>query len=169
LDARLSPELVGRTNLFDLLGVFWQRYDSKARQHNLKIQQHYETDYLIALPAVRLRFEDAEFILTKIFENAFSFSPENGKIVITIGEQVAEEKSFVWFGLEDDGPGIPDDEIKLIFNRFFRGKAAQELNIPGTGLGLALAQELLVRQGGWIEAKQTVHGGTLFRTFMPSE
>ena len=57
----------------------------------------------------------------------------------------------------DNGPGIPDDELSSIFERFRRATSARTM--PGSGLGLAIVRELVERHGGSVSARNRPHGG----------
>jgi PAS domain S-box-containing protein len=169
LDAQLAPELVGRSNLFELVGKFWQFYEARARQNKIKLAQHFDTDTLVMLPSMRIRNDDFLFILGKVMDNALTFAPEGSMVALSVGEHYIAENTFVWIGVQDHGPGIPPEEIDHIFDRFYRGGYPLAQGIPGTGLGLPLAQELLKRQGGWIEAQSNSGDGAFFQIFLPSE
>lgn len=56
--------------------------------------------------------------------------------------------------VEDNGPGIPPAEQKMVFDKFYRGKASAN-QVPGTGLGLAISKSVVEKHGGkiWVESK----------------
>ncbi|HNT99036.1 MAG TPA: ATP-binding protein, partial [Elusimicrobiales bacterium] len=61
----------------------------------------------------------------------------------------------VVISVEDDGPGIPEEERKLVFEKFYRGKSSVN-QVPGTGLGLAISRSVIEKHGGriWLESPQ---------------
>jgi signal transduction histidine kinase len=65
----------------------------------------------------------------------------------------------------DTGPGIPPEELPRVKERFFRGRAARE----GTGLGLALAEELVKSHGGTLEIASDGRSGTQAAFFLPGK
>ncbi len=67
--------------------------------------------------------------------------------------------------IEDTGIGISDEEVPLIFDRFFRSSSVRKRD--GTGLGLSIAQAIVKEHGGWIEVKSEVGKGTTFCTTFP--
>jgi two-component system phosphate regulon sensor histidine kinase PhoR len=74
-----------------------------------------------------------------------------------------ENKTWIGFSVSDSGPGIPPDEQGHLFERFFRGRVSRQSGIPGTGLGLALAREIVGRHNGLIEYQnrpEPEHGAT---------
>lgn len=77
------------------------------------------------------------------------------------------------FEVSDNGPGIPGEELPLVFNRFFRGVLDEgeesDKNIKGTGLGLSLTKEIIEQHGGTISVQSTPDEITLFRFSLPSQ
>jgi signal transduction histidine kinase len=67
--------------------------------------------------------------------------------------------------VEDNGPGIPEEELPRIFERFYRGRAAEK--VKGTGLGLAIAKTLTESLGGVLEVESHPGRGTLFCLRLP--
>ena len=88
--------------------------------------------------------------VTKLVENAITFTPSGGQVVLKAG--TAEDKGRTWLTLavRDTGSGISPEEQEKVFDRFFRGELAESGHIPGTGLGLSIAQEILRAHGGRI-------------------
>lgn len=68
--------------------------------------------------------------------------------------------------ISDTGPGIPASELPHIFERLWRGRAAQQ--IPGSGIGLALVREIITRHGGTVEATSAQGAGTTLTIRLPS-
>jgi len=69
--------------------------------------------------------------------------------------------------IEDDGPGIPDDLIEQMFEPFFRPDPARRRTVPGAGLGLAIAREIIERFGGRIEIANRPEGGLRQKVTLP--
>ncbi len=69
--------------------------------------------------------------------------------------------------IEDDGPGIPEDIIGQVFEPFFRADPARRKNIPGAGLGLTIANEIVTRAGGTIQIINRPGGGLLQTVSLP--
>ena len=82
--------------------------------------------------------------LGNLLDNAVKYSPESGVVSVSVKAM----EMFVRIGVEDEGPGIPEDELAQIFERFYRGKnAAPE---EGNGVGLYLTRMILQREGGYV-------------------
>lgn len=92
--------------------------------------------------------------LWALLENAAAYSPAGSHIRLEAEENTSE---FI-FSVIDDGPGIPESERPYVFDRFFRGQAAQLRE--GTGLGLAIVRSLVEAQHGTVEIGSEVPHGT---------
>ena len=93
--------------------------------------------------------EDA---LRNLIENAVGHSPPQTEVTVTVLAQGA-------IRIADHGPGIPEQDRQRIFERFWRGRAAQG---PGAGLGLAIVAQVTAAHGGSVEVGETQGGGTTF-------
>ena len=103
-----------------------------------------------------------EKIVLNLVSNAFKFTLQ-GSIAISLraaGEDVALE-------VRDTGVGIPTDELPLVFERFHRTEVPRGRTHEGTGIGLALVQELVRLHGGTISVDSAPGQGTAFRVTMP--
>lgn len=93
-------------------------------------------------------------IFTNLLSNAFKFTPDHGRVGLT----VREESGMYHFEVADTGPGIPADSIKNIFNKFEQVKPTQGLarKTKGTGLGLTIAKGFVEAHGGrvWMESEE---------------
>ena len=81
--------------------------------------------------------------------------------------EIGEDESTAWIEVADTGPGIPDDELAHIFERFYRADKARSRDVPGTGLGLAIVRSIARVHGGEIKAQRAPSGGALFRARFP--
>jgi len=73
----------------------------------------------------------------------------------------------VIFSIADTGPGIPEDERRRMFDRFFRGIVGRASGIPGTGLGLAICKEIVERHGGRLLLLTEGGKGTKVAVWLP--
>lgn len=78
-------------------------------------------------------------LLINLVDNAVKYTPDGGCITLRCGQERVAGAELAWIGVEDDGPGIPDDERERVLQRFYRlqGSAGE-----GNGLGLAIADEI---------------------------
>lgn len=95
-------------------------------------------------------------IILNLLSNALKYSPEGGDVWISVRP---EERRAV-FRVRDNGPGIPEDSLQDIFQKFYRVEKSRSQEIPGTGLGLSIAKELVELHGGVIKIHSRPGSGT---------
>lgn len=96
--------------------------------------------------------------LVNILENAVKYSPQR----TTVNIFVSCLANHVLIQVEDEGIGIPEEELHEIFKRFYRGSNAKRIAKEGAGVGLYLARSIIEQQGGSIVAKRKSGNGTIF-------
>jgi two-component system, OmpR family, sensor histidine kinase BaeS len=111
-----------------------------------------------SVDADRTRLEQ---IARNLLGNAIKFTPAGGSVTVAVR---ATERSAELI-VEDTGPGIDDDELPHVFERFWRGRSSGET--PGSGVGLAVAAELARAHGGRIDASTRPGGGSRFTVSLP--
>jgi signal transduction histidine kinase len=92
-----------------------------------------------------------EQALSVFLTNSLNYTPAGGQITVLTQSRQEDDVRWVGAGVRDTGPGIPPDEQRHLFERFFRGKTGRDSGTPGTGLGLAIAHEIVKRHDGQIE------------------
>jgi signal transduction histidine kinase len=107
--------------------------------------------------------------LAEIVENAITFTHTGGTIVLTAGQIVDADQRWVTVAVRDTGPGMTLEEQEKAFDRFFRGHLAESGHIPGTGLGLSFAQEVLRAHGGRVTLESALNVGSTFTLWMLAE
>jgi len=115
------------------------------------------------LPLINVEPDRIRQILVNLLTNAHEYSPEGASIEVTARALGAEVELTV----SDDGPGIPEDQLERIFDRFTRGDAGLTQRVGGTGLGLAISKSLVELHGGTIGAESAVGRGSTFRVRLP--
>jgi two-component system, OmpR family, sensor histidine kinase KdpD len=121
---------------------------------------------IIAPDGLPLIFVDSELIelaMRQVIENGLKYSPPNTPLTITV--QPAE--SGVIIVIADQGPGIPESDQERIFDKFYRGSKDRH-KVTGTGMGLAIAREILRVHGGGISVQSAPGKGSEFRIFIPA-
>ena len=104
-------------------------------------------------------------VLDQLLSNAIKFTERGG----TVSLGVVREGAEVVIRVEDTGMGIPDDERSHIFERFFRGAAAREAVIAGTGLGLSTVKQIVDTHTGTIRPESIRPHGTAMVVRLPLE
>ena len=108
--------------------------------------------------------DDSDANLDFVFENII----QNGLIY---GEKVYVRfvvgKKILTINIEDDGPGIPDDQYKNVFKPFFRLDKSRSLNQSGVGLGLAIVEDIINSHGGSIQLGKSKFTGLQVKISLP--
>lgn len=102
-------------------------------------------------------------VIDNIISNALKYSPEGG----TVTFQLELYKNEIVVGISDQGVGIPKENLKKIFERFYRVDKARTRKLGGTGLGLAIAKEMITAHGGDIWAASEEGKGTTISFSLP--
>jgi len=103
-------------------------------------------------------------VLHNLLDNAVKYSPGGGPIDI----RGSRKRNKVLFSISDSGIGIPEDQIDLIFERFYRVKGKATEHISGTGLGLPTCRGIIEAHGGRIWATSTFGVGSTFTFSLPA-
>ncbi len=102
-------------------------------------------------------------VLRNLIANAVKYSPEGGAIHLTAGRQ----DTWTIISVRDEGPGIPQEDLNRIFQKFYRGDGLELRDIPGSGLGLAMASQIVEMHGGRINVKSASGKGSIFSLSLP--
>ena len=100
-------------------------------------------------------------VLINLLENAVKFSPSKTKVIINLKEDIGA----IVFSVEDSGPGIPEDQLENVFNKFMRLKSVSSMH--GFGLGLAFCKLAVEAHGGRIWVENKVDKGARFLFTIP--
>jgi PAS domain S-box-containing protein len=122
------------------------------------------------LPVVRADRQQLERVLLNLLSNAVKFSPGGGTTTITVNgpEHGPENGDTITIAVRDSGIGIPPDEVKHIFTRFFRSSTAEQRAIGGTGLGLAISKAIVENHDGQIGIQSCPRAGTTVTVTLPT-
>jgi signal transduction histidine kinase len=103
--------------------------------------------------------------LLNLMDNAIRYTPHLGHVKVTV-RATGEGGNTV--EVEDDGPGIPPEDRRRIFDRFHRANNGGSAGARGTGLGLAIARSAVEASGGRLEYEGAAVGGSKFRITFPA-
>jgi two-component system phosphate regulon sensor histidine kinase PhoR len=115
------------------------------------------------LPQVKIDVEKIELVMQNLLDNAIRYSPKGGEVTIS----VRRDRMNIEVMIKDKGMGIPEDQRKQVFTKFFRGNNAIKAEAEGTGLGLFICKNIIEEHGGkiWFESKE--NKGTTFWFTLP--
>jgi len=105
--------------------------------------------------------------LANLLDNAIRYNVKNGKVVITVQKLI--NKPFVKISVEDSGIGINDEDTQKLFQKFFRGANAAQVEPNGNGLGLYITKNIIKRHGGEIGVESVINRGSTFWFTLPTD
>jgi signal transduction histidine kinase len=154
-----------RRETVDLSDVVERNVELFAAQHpRHRFQRTLHPDAL-ALGADR---DAVDRILKNLISNAVKYSPDGGRVIVATRPSDACP-GMVELSVEDDGVGIPPNQLSRIFEKYVRVPDRQTAAVRGLGLGLALVRALAEAHGGTVEVESLPGKGSTFRVFLPSE
>jgi PAS domain S-box-containing protein len=106
--------------------------------------------------------------LAELVENAVTFTPPDGQVTIAASAVKDGGRRWVTIAVRDTGPGISREEQGCIFDRFYRGSLVEAGHIPGNGLGLSIAQDILRAHGGRVTVESELGEGSVFTLWLQS-
>jgi signal transduction histidine kinase len=131
---------------------------SMARQHHCMLIPRLESEGAI----VEGNNELLRVLIDNLIRNAIRFSPDNGRVVIT----VSRDALLRFVKVRDQGPGIPSELSSNLFDRFSQG--GERVHGRGYGLGLSIAQGIAELHGGMINFSNVAEGGCEFAVTLPA-
>nr|WP_246002813.1 HAMP domain-containing sensor histidine kinase [Nocardia tenerifensis] len=105
-----------------------------------------------------------ERAILNVLDNAAKWSPAGAQVYVEMRET---GRGLLELTVDDAGPGIPQAERELVFERFYRTTASRSM--PGSGLGLAIVKQVVTKHGGTITIETSARGGARIRIVLPGE
>jgi len=154
---------LGRTiqevDMLDLTRKSAQFFRPQAEQRRISLSENYPDQAILVAgdPAA------LNMVIDNLLSNAIRYTPEGGQV--TVSWKVTAEQGVL--SVEDTGIGIPEAEMPIIFQEFFRAQNAKKFTASGTGLGLAITKNIVEETGGTISVRSTEGKGTTFTVTLP--
>ena len=158
IDAQQDPEVAEPIAVGDIVDGALAALRAKAERRGVTLAVEPPPALLVNAAPVAARVA-----LANVLDNAVKFSPPGGCVKVT----VTADRGDVVIAVADGGPGVETGEVPRLFHRFYRGHASRATDAPGVGLGLAIAQALLDRQGGAISVTASAPRGATFSVRLP--
>ena len=127
--------------------------EMNAKQKNITVS----VNIAAGMPKVVADARAIQQVVINLLTNAIKFTPQNGKV--TLGVSRLPDGSLQ-LSVQDNGPGIPDDELKQALSAFTRGRLATTKAIDGAGLGLSIVKGIMRLHGGSVDIDSVLGKGT---------
>jgi heavy metal sensor kinase len=153
-DARDLPAQMDSVALDDVVLTAYEQLQPMARERSLRFE-------LEEVAEVRVR-GDAELLerlVANLLSNAIKFTPDKGEVAVALRTQ----DGHFTLTVVDDGPGIPDEDLARIFERFYRVDKSRSKRTGGAGLGLAIVKEIASAHGFDVQALNRPRAGAELR------
>jgi signal transduction histidine kinase len=148
-----------RTNLSDLVSEMSQRFREQSESKHIRLDcRHEDTVHVLADSNAMRR------VLENVVGNAVKYTPNGGHIEIE-ARRIDDHTASIC--VQDNGVGIPENELPRIFDSFYR-VSTHEKAVEGTGLGLAIVKSIVENHHGKIEVESKLQEGTKFTITLPA-
>ncbi|QSQ11340.1 ATP-binding protein [Myxococcus landrumensis] len=145
------------TRMDSLVEHVLESMEAQRGSHELRFEHPEQAVQVFADP-YRL-----EQVISNLVENALKYSPDGGLIRVTL--QTRGELALL--SVSDSGIGIPEDQQKLLFERYFRARNVSSRSYGGLGLGLYISRDIVEHHGGRIWVESEVGHGSTFHVALP--
>ena len=139
-------------------------YEPLAAQQKKRIYSEIKEE----IPFINMDIERIKQVVTNLVSNAMKFTKENGNVVLKAfpnSEGYGNDYIEVW--VQDDGVGIPKQQVDLVFQKFYQVKEGEFKKPKGTGLGLTIVFEIIKLHNGHVWAESDLGKGTTFKFVLP--
>jgi PAS domain S-box-containing protein len=162
-------------SLSSVIGNVIEAYEDQAQTAGLTLEAQAIPPDLPAVVGDHVRIGQA---MSKLVDNAIKFSPMGqemdrsapwrDRVTISVEAVEVDGQQWVTISVRDWGPGISSEDQDRVFERFFRGELAESGHVPGTGLGLNIANEIMRAHGGRMNFESKLGLGSTFSLWLPA-
>lgn len=150
-----------KTNIIDVIGDILIQYEDICQLQSKNLKFNYD----LKDQSIYTDKEKLKQILIILIDNAIKYTKEDDYIIV----RLFEEGSKIKIEVEDSGIGIKEEELPLIFNRFYRASSHRESNKDGSGIGLSIAKILIGNLNGKIAVSSKYKKGSIFSIYIPKK
>ena len=136
--------------------------------NNLK-QKHHNKQFSLTLDSSSDIFGDKkllEQVFTNLIDNSIKYNPKENK-TISVNSLFHDNRYYI--SIQDNGQGIPEEDLRRIFERFYRIQGQNYQAVEGTGLGLSIVKHIINKHNGVISVESKINEGTIFKIELPNE
>ncbi|MEK7626762.1 MAG: ATP-binding protein [Patescibacteria group bacterium] len=150
------------TDLAEFVGIITKQSELAAKEYGIKIVFSPGNQVF----RVRIDKELMGIAFANLLDNAMKYNVKNGEVVVSLeSDPVSYYAKLV---IKDTGVGIPEEEIKKLFQKFYRGTNVIQMEPNGSGLGLYITKNIIEGQGGKISVISQPGRGTSFSVILPT-
>ena len=153
-----SPETIELVDLADVVSSAVER--TRARTSTIQLETDLRTAVVAGRPAA------LERMALNLIDNAVKWSPAGTTVRVEVCDRGPQGCHGATLSVADHGPGIDEQDLPRIFERFYRAPAARSM--PGSGLGLAIVAQTVAQHDGTVTASHPPAGGTLMTVILPA-
>jgi len=147
-----------KINLSRLIIDITEDAEILAESKNIKVTKNIQDDIYVFVDSARIHQA-----ALNIIDNAVKYTPQGGEIKI----ELTNNQNYAYLTVSDTGVGIPEDELKHIFDRFYRVDKSRSASTHGAGLGLSIVKWIVDAHNGQIEVKSILDEGSTFVIKLP--
>ncbi len=153
-----------QTNIVDFLNGILLNAQITAKKYGVKLYFAKGSDASLSVVVDPDRLGLA---LSNLIDNAIKYNVKNGSVTVRVEKLIG--KPYIKISIKDTGIGIPPQDMKKVFTKFFRAENVIKKETDGSGLGLYITKNIINRHGGTIWAESTVNRGTSFYFTIPTD
>jgi signal transduction histidine kinase len=145
-----------KVDLAQLIQHSIDMFSAEAHEKNISLSLENERDDF----TLELDPQRTEQVVGNLIGNSLRYIPDGSRIWLTLEKSAGT----INLSVNDNGPGVSEEDLPFLFDRFWRKDKSRTRSSGGTGLGLAIAKQLIEAQGGKIEARNLKDGGLQIQT-----
>jgi|HigsolmetaAR204D_1030405.scaffolds.fasta_scaffold00238_6 two-component system sensor histidine kinase ResE len=154
-----------RLDMNALLGRVYRKFAAMAKEKGILLVKSEDDETLVLESADRDRLEQ---VLTNLLDNAIRHTPPGARILLGAKKIASQDGEQLEITVQDEGEGIPPEDLPYIFERFYKAdKARKRESSGGTGLGLFIVKTLVEAHRGKIRVQSKPGSGTTFTITLP--
>ena len=111
---------------------------------------------------------DLQELMGNLLENAFKWARSRVLLTVEVGATAPQRRAGLFLAVDDDGPGIPPENLETVFERFYTSRPKGAVFGSNSGLGLSIVRQIVEAHGGRVHAENKAEGGARFEIVFPA-
>lgn len=152
-------------DIVNFLGETFSGVQAIAKEYGINLYFDKPTDNQPII--LRVDPQKLAMVFSNLLDNAIKYNVKNGSVTVKV--EKLTDKPYVEISVKDTGIGIPEEDMRKLFMKFYRGANVVKNETDGTGLGLYIAKNIILRHGGGIRVESILNRGTTFFVLLPTD